>query len=95
MKENLEHLPDCISLTAEKLRRFKKPGGCFSYSENGSSLTSQGMTVAKRGAFEGDVNGTTLAVAIPKHIVSFLSLKEDAIPLYDFDDFELFLKKIK
>ena len=95
VRENLELLPDYISLTAEKLRRFKKPGGSFSYSENGSSLTSQGMTVAKRGAFEGDVNGTTLAVAIPKHIVSFLSLKEDAIPLYDFDDFELFLKKIK
>lgn len=95
IKKNLASLPELIGLTAEKLRKFKKPGGSFSYTESGSSLTSQGMTVAKKGACEGDVNGTTLAVAIPRNIVSFLSFKEDAIPLYDFDDFELFLKKIK
>ncbi len=94
LKRYIDHLPEYIGITAEKLSRFKKDDGSFSYNEYGSSLTSQGMIVAK-GGNEGDVNGTILAVGIPNSIVSLLSLKEDKVPIYDFDDFELFLKSIK
>ena len=51
--------------------------------------------VVSKGTNEGDVNGTIIAVDIPSRIISLLSLRDDTIPIYDFDDFELFLKSMK
>ncbi len=94
LTEFIPSLPGYIELTVEKLSLFKKADGSFSYTKDASSLTSQGMLVSM-GANEGDVNGTILAVDIPGSIVSLLSLRDDMIPIYDFDDFELFLKSMK
>ena len=94
LKKYIAKLPDYICNTAEALTLFKKSDSSFSYNKDGSSLTSQGMVVSK-GTNEGDVNGTILAVDIPSRIISLLSLRDDTIPIYDFDDFELFLKSMK
>ena len=95
IKNNIHILPEYIRFTSEKLRKFKKQDGSFSYNASGFSRSSQGMIVAKEGCFEGDVNGTTLAVLIPSSIITFLSLKDNSIPLYDFNDFEVFIKNVK
>ena len=51
---------ELISNTYEKLKKFKKADGSFSYNVSGAPALSQGEAVCF-GANEGDVNGTALA----------------------------------
>lgn len=60
--EIIEKAPDMIEKTKEKLSVFSKPGCSFSYLPDCSSPTSQDMPVAIRGAREGDINATGIAV---------------------------------
>lgn len=93
--DHMQDIENTILYTIEELKRFKKPDGSFSYLEQSSSHMSQGMIIAKENSFEGDVNGTILAVSIPNNIVTLLSLKDDFIPIYSFDDFKMFLKNVE
>jgi hypothetical protein len=86
---------ELILRTAEKLQKFKKPDGSFSYTEFSSSTTSQTMPVAKENSYEGDVNATMLAITLPRTILRILTQQKIFIPLFTFDDFDMFIKNIK
>jgi hypothetical protein len=60
--EIIEKAPEMIERTKEKLSVFSKPGCSFSYLPDCSSPTSQDMPVAIRGAREGDINATGIAI---------------------------------
>jgi hypothetical protein len=52
-----------LDIMAEGLDKFRQPDNGYSWSPNGSSITSQGARVSL-GTAEGDVNGTTLAMLL-------------------------------
>ncbi len=60
--EIIEKAPEMIEKTKAKLSVFSKPGCSFSYLPDCSSPTSQDMPVAIRGAREGDINATGIAI---------------------------------
>lgn len=55
-----DSIAEIIDNAAENLKRFKQPDGGYSWSPQGSSITSQGVVVCLD-LKEGDVNGTALA----------------------------------
>lgn len=93
--KNSDILAEVITNTEEYLKRFKKPDGSFSYTEHSSSSTSQSMPVAKFNSFEGDVNGTVLAVSVANAVVRLLSSNKIFLPIYVPLDFEKFLNAVK
>jgi hypothetical protein len=58
--ELLADAPASIRKTAEKLRKFRKDDGSFSYFQTGSCCTSNEMWVAIRDTNEGDVNASVI-----------------------------------
>ena len=57
-----EKLRELLSISVDRVQRFKKDDGGYSYYPECSSRTSQGVTVSL-GLAEGDVNATMLATA--------------------------------
>ena len=58
-----ENIVPLIDKTYEKLSRFRKPDGSFSYLQNRSVCKSQGAPVSLYLENEGDVNATTIAMS--------------------------------
>lgn len=79
--EMIKNYPEMIRVTANKLKKFRKPDGSFSYLQNRTSHCSHEMPVAVSGANEGDFNATNICTAgIVGHI--FLMLKQEMIPFF-------------
>ena len=58
--ELLADAPASIRKTVEKLKKFRKPDGSFSYFQTGSCCTSNDMWVAIKDTNEGDVNASVI-----------------------------------
>ncbi len=58
--ELLADAPASIRKTAEKLKKFRKDNGSFSYFQTGSCCTSNDMWVAIKDTNEGDVNASVI-----------------------------------
>ena len=86
-------LPELIDKTIEKLSRFRKPDGSFSYEPERSAPTTQGVPVS-RGEYEGDVNGLACAMLYPlSSIFGVLGIRE--IKMCNHDDLLAFRAKIE
>ena len=86
-------LPEMIDKTVEKLAKFRKPDGSFSYCQKFSSPHTQGTPVSL-GVYEGDVNGTALAMNTMSGTI-FEVLGIARVPLYSPADFEEFVRILK
>ena len=85
-------LPELIDKTIEKLAKFRKPDGSFSYEQHRSSPTTQGVPVSL-GENEGDVNGLACAMHYTlSGIFGVLGIK--LIPQCSNEDFLRFREKI-
>jgi hypothetical protein len=86
-------LPELIDKTIEKLKKFQKPDGSFSYEQHRSAPSTQGVPVSL-GVYEGDVNGLACAMHYPLGgIFSVLGIKK--IPMCNNEDFLRFRAKIE
>ena len=86
-------LPELIDKTIEKLAKFRKPDGSFSYEQMRSSPTTQGVPVSL-GENEGDVNGLACAMHYTlSGITNVLGIK--MIPMLNHKDLEGFCEKIQ
>ncbi len=96
MKRILLNAPACIKATKEKLEIFKLPDGSFTYMYNVSSSRSQGALVAcpKEGELEGNVNATVICIHRTVEAL-FATLDMEMPPIYDEEDYKLFLAAIK
>ena len=88
-----EAAPRMIAKTIEKLRRFQKPGGSFSYLQARSAPETQGVPVSL-GLCEGDVNGTALAMNTMTATI-FEVLGVPRVPLYGDEERRLLLKMLE
>ena len=91
--EFLEKAAAMIRSTTDKVLRFKKPDGGFSYGQKYSSRTSQGAPAAVPESPEGDVNGNGLSSTGVIHNV-FGALGVPIIPFYTKEDGEFFFELI-
>ena len=79
--EMIENYPEMIRATAQKLKKFRKPDGSFSYLQNRTSHTAGDMPVAVMGTNEGDVDSTNICCGgVVGHI--FAILKQEMIPFF-------------
>ena len=84
-----ENATDMIRATTEKVSKFAKADGSYSYDEQYSPYKSQGAIVAVRYTNEGDINGGTIAyTGIWSSMCSVLDI--DIKPL-NFEDFVKFI----
>ena len=76
--------PAAIAKTRDKLALFLKQDGSFSYNQNYTSATSQGMPVAIPGTNEGDINATVIATTgTANRILRVLGFEDkERIPMY-------------
>ncbi|MBQ7386968.1 MAG: hypothetical protein IJW03_02255 [Clostridia bacterium] len=86
-------LPELIDKTIEKLNKFRKPDGSFSYEQHRSAPTTQGVPVSL-GVYEGDVNGLACAMQYPLGSI-FGVLGIGVIPMCNNEDFLKFRAKIE
>ena len=80
--------PLMIDKTIEKLKKFRKPDGSFSYEQMRSSPTTQGVPVSL-GEYEGDVNGLACAMQYTLGGI-FNAVGVPRIPMCTGDDFVKF-----
>ena len=85
--------PEMIYKTIEKLAKFRKPDGSFSYCQQVSASHTQGTHVSL-GVYEGDVNGTALAMNTMSATI-FEVLNIARVPLYGPDDFDTFVRMLR
>lgn len=78
-EEKIAKGEDLVTVTAGKLELFKMPDGGYSYSQDGSSTTSQGQPVAIAGSREGDVNGTALVFGTRSALLACFGIAEGAV----------------
>lgn len=87
-----QNATEMIRATTEKVSRFAKADGSFSYDEQYSPYKSQGAIVAVRYTNEGDINGGTIAyTGIWSSMCSVLDV--DIKPL-TFEDFLKFIARV-
>ena len=86
-------VPEMIDATIKKIGLFRKPDGSFSYEQQRSAPTTQGVSVSL-GLYEGDINGTAVAV---HYLLSSLlpALGLSKIPMFNENDYERFMKVLK
>ena len=89
-----EKAPELIRATLEKQSIFFRNDGSFSYNENSTSSTSQGMPVAVPGALEGDINATLICLADTCYQM-FSALGYDMPPIFGKADFTRFIDRIE
>lgn len=95
-KELLLAAPEAIRSTAKKVKIFKKKEGCFSYCENNTSGTSQGMPVAIFGTNEGDINANGIcSTGTVAFMFRALELEDYKIPLFSPNAYDKFLAALK
>ncbi len=91
--EILAKAPAMIRNTADKVVKFRKDDGSFSYSPNGGTHRSQGALVADPKAKEGDVNGNGLAsTGVIRNVCAALEIP--VIPFFTVEDSEFFFELI-
>jgi hypothetical protein len=86
-------VPEMIDATIRKIGLFRKPDGSFSYFQDKSAPTTQGVPVSL-GLYEGDVNGTAVAVNyLTNSLLAALGLP--IIPMFNENDRERFMNALK
>ena len=80
------------AVTVQKLARYYKDDGSFSYLELYSASASQGMPVALPNSREGDVNATTIACSTIDIMCDVLGV--DAPPFYCSTDYSYFTEML-
>lgn len=85
--------PAMIDKTIEKLKKFRKPDGSFSYEQKRSSPTTQGVPVSL-GEYEGDVNGLACAMQYTLGGI-FGAVGISRIPAATGDDFMRFIRQME
>ena len=88
-----EKAAEILRLTYDRLLKFKKPDGSFSYCENCSSFWSQGKPVCIENSYESDVNANALACGSKRRTLLILDIGTPTI--YDESDAERFYKLCK
>ena len=84
--------PEAIRRSKEKIEKFKKADGGFSYKPAFASPTSQGVPVCIPYLPEGDVNATIISgPLLLKSIYAALNLKSVAVPMYGEEERKRFL----
>ena len=91
-KKIYARLPELVDKTIEKLKKFQKPDGSFSYEQHRSAPTTQGVPVSL-GVYEGDVNGLACAMFYPLHSI-FPLLGLQKVQMCNHDDFLRLRNKI-
>ena len=85
-----------LCATAERVERFLKPGGCYSYNSDYSAAYSQGCPAAVLYSREGDVNGTVLCSSgLLDYMYGALGLKDCKVPLFGETERILFMEEIR
>ena len=93
-REMLLNAPTLIRATTEKVKKFLKDDGSFSYMPHITGANSQGLPVAIYGTNEGDVNATyIISVAVTSHLFNIFGYK--VIPMFTPADRERMLNIIK
>lgn len=89
-----ERAPELIRATTEKQSIFLREDGSFSYNENSTSSTSQGMPVAVPGMLEGDINATLICLADTCHQM-FSALGYSMPPIFGKADLTRFVDRVE
>lgn len=87
--------PEAIRATTEKVRKFAKPDGAFSYLQKSSTGFSQKAPVSIHMTVESDVNASVIATTgTTRHMYQALEVIDFFVPLYDEEDRERFIAAI-
>ena len=88
--------PEAILKTSERVAKFRKADGGFSYGINHSSASSQGEPAAVPNSPEGDVNGTMLAsTGLLNNLYGALRLSGYRVGFYGHTELLMFLDIIE
>jgi hypothetical protein len=92
----LKNAPAAIRATTEKVRKFAKPDGAFSYLQKTSTGFSQKAPVSIHMTVESDVNATVIAsTGTTKHMFMGFGLNDYFVPFYDEEDRKRFFDALK
>ena len=84
--------PEAIRATTEKVRKFAKPDGAFSYLQKTSTGFSQKAPVSIHMTVESDVNASVIATTgTTRYMFEALELIDFFVPFYDIEDRKKFL----
>ena len=87
--------PEAIRATTEKVRKFAKPDGAFSYLQKTSTGFSQKAPVSIHMTVESDVNATVIATTgTTRYMFEALELIDFFVPFYDIEDRKKFLEAL-
>ena len=86
----LSQAPSVICATAERLEKFKKSTGSFTWLEKRSPTVSSGMVVTPQNSNDGDINATFLAIGMISSIYGALGLPDYEVALFSFEDLKKF-----
>lgn len=89
--ELIENAPRLIRATADKLVRFKRADGAYSYPVNASGGYNMGMPLGIKGIDEGDMNATHLVMGAVSNIYTAMDIADIAVAPYGEDDMQRFL----
>ena len=92
--ELIDNAEELLGATAEKLERFLRADGAFSYPVAASGGYNMGMPLGTAGIDEGDVNATHLAVCAVSNIFTAMGLDKFYVYPYGREDGEKFLEII-
>ena len=92
--ELIDNAEALLDATAEKLERFIRADGAFSYPVAASGGYNMGMPLGIAGIDEGDVNATHLAVCAVSNIFTAMNLSELYVAPYGKEDGKRFLEII-
>ena len=92
--ELIDNAEVLLDATAEKLERFIRADGAFSYPVAASGGYNMGMPLGIAGLDEGDVNATHLAVSAVSNIFTAMNISDLYIAPYTKEDGERFLEII-
>ena len=92
--ELIDNAEELLAATAEKLERFLRADGAFSYPVTASGGYNMGMPLGIRGIDEGDVNATHLAVCAVSNIFTAMDLSDVYVRPYGAEDGKRFLEII-
>jgi hypothetical protein len=87
--------PEAIRATTEKVRKFAKPDGAFSYLQKTSTGFSQKAPVSIHMTVESDVNASVIATTgTTRYMFEALELIDFFVPFYDEEDRKKFIAAI-
>ena len=92
--ELIDNCGELLDATAEKLEKFIRADGAFSYPVASSGGYNMGMPLGIAGIDEGDVNATHLAVSAVSNIFTAMDISDLYVAPYTKEDGERFLEII-